>query len=237
MVAELWINAVLHVVVAVAFIAVGRQVMRPDVARDRVARSAFASWWLLYAAQSLVEAVRIAVVAAGSRDAALFQGMFQAQNIVAVAALWGLGAYVQYISRGERWGWLPWGTFLAALAAWYTWIVSRHQFATIDAGAWQPTFTLVHPMQPITQLLLVTSYYAILLGLGLWLVLLAGGSEEAVVRRRALALMATLLILSVEGIASLGLQMEVAASGLLNFARLPAAMLVYWAYLEPRRPR
>lgn len=224
-----------NVAVAAAFAPIGiRFALRRVEGPDRAALLAFASWWLLFAAQSAMAAARVGLVAAGSRDASLHEALFVAENTASVLSLWGLAAYVSYLRTGTTRGWLAWGLALAALAGYYAFVVLSHDIVAVDALRWKTSRTFAEPIGPIEQAALAASYYGLLIGLAIAFSRLVrrAGTPEA--KRRVRAMAWSLAVVAVVGFIGLGFQGDSPIGPLAGVLRIGAVALVWVAYFPPR---
>jgi len=110
------ITAGVGVVSAALYLYIGRVVGRRAVSADaRLARNAFAAWWMLLGGLGLLGALETALYRSGHLPIWLYQTFTQVALIVLCAALCALQMYLVYLYTGSRRSFYALGAFYALL--------------------------------------------------------------------------------------------------------------------------
>lgn len=227
----LWLSVASNLIVALTFGYVARAILRRQPrGAGRHALLAFALWWALFAAQSAIASLRVGLIAVGYLDADVSETLFQLENLLSVASLWGLGAYVHYLYRGDKRGWTAWALALVVLAGYYAAVVTQHDIVRVYAREWKTGREFATPLAPLEQAALVASYYGILVVcvVAFWVV--AARSDDARARRRARSVAWAVGLIAAAGFVGLAVEADTPLGPLVGVLRIVGAFGVLLAY-------
>lgn len=136
-----------HVVVGGVYAYVGRHVRgRPAPDESRLARDAFAAWWVGLALLNLQAGLVQIVAALGLRALAPYQALFQLRIVVLCAALGALMYYLTYLVSGSRRSWIPVALLYTANFLLAQYFLATHPWTGLEVGNWIVRLSFAQPL-------------------------------------------------------------------------------------------